>query len=222
VARCVRERFGALPDGGAAPASSPPRARSTVVSRAKKELEQVHLCLGTASYSQTHDGRFAAYVLNTVLGGGLSSRLFQNIREQRGLVYSIASGISAYSDAGALTIYAGTGMETVDEVLRLTMDELRRLRDEPLPPDELRRAKDHLKGGLVLSLESTSSRMSHLARQEIYFERQLSLDDVLASIEAVDVEAVSLAARELLGGELTLSLVGNMGRYRPKAEAIRL
>ena len=108
-------------------------------------------------------------MLNTVLGGSMSSRLFQNVREKRGLVYSISSGIAAYSDAGLLSVYAGTSLDSLPEVIRLTLEELRRLRGERVPEDELRRAKDHIKGGLVLSLESTGSRMSHLARQEIYF-----------------------------------------------------
>ena len=110
----------------------------------------------------------------------MSSRLFQNVREKRGLVYSISSGVAAYSDAGSLTIYAGTSLDSVDEVVRLTLEELRRMKGEPLPEAELRRAKDHLKGSLMLSLESTGSRMNHLARQEIYFGRQFGLDEILA------------------------------------------
>ena len=112
-------------------------------------------------------------MLNTVLGGSMSSRLFQNVREKRGLVYSISSGITAYSDAGLLSIYAGTSLDSLPEVIRLTLEELRRLRADRIPDDELRRAKDHIKGGLVLSLESTRRAHEPLARQEIYFGRQL-------------------------------------------------
>ena len=123
-----------------------------------KELEQSHVCLGTSSYPQNHDDRYAAYVLNTMLGGSMSSRLFQNVREKRGLAYAVFSNLSAYRDAGSLTVYAGCANEAVQEVVRLVVDELRGMKIEP-PEAELRRAKDHLKGSLMLSLESTSSRM---------------------------------------------------------------
>jgi hypothetical protein len=99
--------------------------------------------------------------MNTVLGGSMSSRLFQNVREKRGLVYSISSGGTSYSDAGVLTVYAGTSLDSVDQVVRLTIEEFRRMKGDKLPPEELRRAKDHLKGSLMLSLENTGSRMSH-------------------------------------------------------------
>ena len=170
------------------------RSRRRTVTRSKKELEQVHLCLGARAYPQAHPDRYACYVLNTVLGGSMSSRLFQNVREKRGLVYSISSGVTAYSDAGLLSIYAGTSLDSVPEVIRLTLEEIRRLRGELLPEEELRRAKDHIKGGLVLSLESSGARMSHLARQEIYFGRQFPLDEILGGIEAVSADDVRRVA----------------------------
>ena len=122
--------------------------------------------LGTPAYPQAHDDRHALYVLNTILGGSMSSRLFQHIREERGLAYAVFSNLTTYSDAGVITIYAGCATDKVGEVVDLTLAELRDLRDTPVPADELQRAKDHLKGSLMLSLESTSSRMSQLARQE--------------------------------------------------------
>jgi predicted Zn-dependent peptidase len=192
------------------------------VCRSKKELEQVHLCIGTPGYPQTHERRYAAYVLNTILGGSLSSRLFQNIREKRGLVYAIASATSSYSDAGSLTIYAGTGRESLDEVLALTVAEMRRLKAERLPETDLRRAKEHLKGSLVLALESTSARMNNIARQEIYFGRQFGLDEILNAVEAVDGETVQRVAAELFGGEIALSVLGSLGSYRPKPAQIRI
>jgi predicted Zn-dependent peptidase len=160
--------------------------------------------------------------MNTVLGGSMSSRLFQNVREKRGLVYSISSGVSSYSDAGVLTVYAGTSLDSVDTVLELTLHELRRLRDETLSETELRRAKDHLKGSLMLSLENTGARMSHLARQEIYFGRQFPLDEITAGIEAVTAADVQRIANDIFTGEPGLSVLGNLGRYKPKAEQIRL
>jgi predicted Zn-dependent peptidase len=218
----VRRHFGALEKGGTARNGGPPRAQPAIVTRSKKELEQVHLCLGTRCYPQGHADRYVTYILNTILGGSMSSRLFQNVREKRGLVYSISSGVAAYSDAGLLSVYAGTRLDSVDPVLRLTMEEFRRLKDEPVPEEELRRAKDHLKGSLMLSLENTGSRMSHLARQHIYFGRQFSLDEILTGIEGVTAAGVQRVAADLFRGELTLSLLGNLGRYRPKAALLKV
>jgi len=141
-----------------------------------KELEQSHICVGVSSFPQNHDDRYASYLLNIILGGSMSSRLFQNIREKRGLAYAVFSGLSAYRDAGNITIYAGCASEAVTEVIDLMVAELREIARAPASDAELRRAKDHLKGSLMLSLENTASRMSHLARQEIYFDRQFGLD----------------------------------------------
>ena len=152
-----------------------------VITRAK-ELEQSHICLGTNSYPQNHEDRYVSYILNTVLGGSMSSRLFQNVREKRGLAYSVFSGLSAYRDAGNITIYAGCANEAVDEVIDLCVEELRGMKRDAGAGGELRRAKDHLKGSLMLSLENTASRMSHLARQEIYFDRHFGLDETLAGV----------------------------------------
>jgi predicted Zn-dependent peptidase len=222
TSRLVRRHFGELASGGRSHNGGPPRPASRIVTRSKKELEQVHLCLGTPAHPQAHQDRYGVYILNTVLGGSMSSRLFQNVREKRGLVYSISSGVSAYSDAGTLTIYAGTSLDSVDEVVRLSLEELRRMKGEALPADELRRAKDHLKGSLMLSLENTGSRMSHIARQEIYFGRAFKLDEILAGIESVTAEDVPRIAGDLFRGEVTMSVLGNLGRYRPKPSHLRI
>jgi predicted Zn-dependent peptidase len=222
TAALVRRHFGDLAPRRNGHKASPPVARARVVSRSKKELEQVHLCLGAPAYPQGHADRYGLYVLNTVLGGSMSSRLFQNVREKRGLVYSISSGVAAYSDAGAFTIYAGTSLDSVDEVVRLSLEELRRAREEPLPPEELRRAKDHLKGSLMLSLESTGSRMNHIARQEIYFGRQFALDEITTGIEAVTADDVARIAGALFGGPLHASLLGNLKDYRLRPAQLRL
>jgi predicted Zn-dependent peptidase len=203
--------------------SVPSRARgrapspvAATVTRSKRELEQVHLCLGVPAPHQGHPDRYASYVLNTVLGGSMSSRLFQHVREQRGLVYSISSGIAAYSDAGLLSIYAGTSVDSAPEVVRLSLDELRRLRDEPIPEEELRRAKDHMKGGLVLSLEGTVARMSHVARQEIHFGRQLPLDEILDGIENVTAADTQALAGRVFDGPVAASVLGNLRGWRPR------
>jgi predicted Zn-dependent peptidase len=204
----VNEAFAALPAGPRPAPADPPLVTPGIIVR-QKDIEQSHLCLGTPGYSQTHDGRHALYVLNTILGGSMSSRLFQHIREDRGLAYAVFSNLTAYSDAGAVTIYAGCASEKVGEVVDLTLAELRALRDDPVGDDEIRRAKDHLKGSLMLSLESTSSRMSQLARHEIYFGRHFSLDEILLSIERVSVDDVQRVARDLFtDGALTGTLVG--------------
>jgi len=204
-------------DGG-----RPPAVVARTVTRSKRELEQVHLCLGARAQPQAHPDRYAAYVLNTVLGGSMSSRLFQNVREKRGLVYSISSGITAYSDAGLLSIYAGTSLSAVPEVIRLTLDEVRRLRGEPLGSEELRRAKDHIKGGLLLSLEGSGARMNHLARQEITFGRQLPLDEILGGIESVTASDVRRVAAEVFDGRLGASVLGNLEGWRPRDRDLRV
>jgi predicted Zn-dependent peptidase len=216
VAALVGRHFAGLHRGATPKRGHAPTVVARTVTRSKKELEQVHVCLGTRGYPQAHPDRYACYVLNTVLGGSMSSRLFQNVREKRGLVYSISSGITAYSDAGLLSIYAGTSLDSAPEVIRLTLEEIRRLRGEPLGEPELRRAKDHIAGGLVLSLESSGARMSHLARQEIYFGRQFPLEEILAGIEAVSASDVQRVAADVFDGRLGASVLGNLRGWRPR------
>ena len=174
-----------------------------------KDIEQSHICLGTGALSQGHDDRHVAYVLNTILGGSMSSRLFQHIREERGLAYSVFSNLTSYSDAGMLTVYAGCAADKVGDVVDLTLAELRLVRETRVTPQELRRAKDHLKGSLMLSLESTSSRMSHLARQEMSLTRHYTMDETLASIEQVTAEDIQRVAAEMFRDEhLSATIVG--------------
>jgi predicted Zn-dependent peptidase len=179
------------------------------VAERHKDIEQSHVCVGTPAHPAPHLDRHALFVLNTILGGSMSSRLFQHIREERGLAYAVFSNLTTYSDAGMLTVYAGCATEKVGEVIDLTLEELRTLRRAPVPAEELRRAKDHLKGSLMLGLESTSSRMSHLARQILYFGRQYSLDEMLTSIERVTDADVQRLAHELFVDEgLVATVVG--------------
>jgi predicted Zn-dependent peptidase len=221
VAALVAQHFGGLTQGGPRANGKPPRPAARIVTRSKRELEQVHVCLGTPAYHQAHQDRYGSYILNTVLGGSMSSRLFQNVRERNGLVYSISSGVSSYSDAGSLTIYAGTSLDNIGAVVNLTVEEIKRIKGETVPAEELRRAKDHLKGSLMLSLENTGSRMSHLARQEIYFARQLSLDETLQGIEAVQAADVQRIANEIFTGGLAMSVLGNLKGYRPRPAWLR-
>jgi len=193
----VEHAFGTVSSEALELSDAPPRVEPRIIIR-NKELEQSHVCLGTSSYQQDHQDRYSSYVLNTVLGGSMSSRLFQNVREKRGLAYAVFSGLSAYRDAGSMTIYAGCANHAIGELIDVVVAELKRIKDEPFPESELRRAKDHLKGSLMLNLESTSSRMSHLARQEIYFDRQFGLDETLEGVERVSEDDVQRVARDLL------------------------
>ena len=207
VRELVAERFSHLPKVASERPDEPPAAVSRLVQRSK-DLEQSHVCLGTTSYQQDHGDRFVSYVLNTVLGGSMSSRLFQNIREKRGLAYSVFSGLSAYRDAGAFSVYAGCASDSVGEVIDLVVAELKGMKRFE-SGDELRRAKDHLKGSLMLSLESTSSRMSHLAREEIYLGTDRDLDATLAGVEVVTGDDVRRVADSLFGGDsLSVTVLG--------------
>jgi predicted Zn-dependent peptidase len=208
VADLVSRYFGDVPRRGAAIVDRPPRVVPHIMIR-NKELEQSHVCLGTSGYRQDHEDRYASYVLNTVLGGSMSSRLFQNVREKRGLAYAVFSGLSAYRDTGSVTVYAGCANDAVGELVDVVVAELRRLKEDPPPESELRRAKDHLKGSLMLNLESTSSRMSHLARQEIYFDRQFGLDETLEGVERVTQADVQRVACDLFAdGALAATVLG--------------
>jgi predicted Zn-dependent peptidase len=216
----IARAFAEVPRSGrASPDVEPPVSPRLLVR--EKDLEQSHLCLGTRAYPQRHRDRYALYILNTLLGGSMSSRLFQNIREKRGLAYAVFSGLAAYRDTGMLTVYAGCANETVPEVLDLVVEEIRALRRDPPPEPELRRAKDHLKGNLMLSLESTSSRMTHLARQDIYFDQHLTLDETLAEIERVSAPDVQRVCADLFAdGALAATVLGAPGL--PPLEPARL
>jgi predicted Zn-dependent peptidase len=207
--------FGDLPPGPAADEGPPPTPHPSIHHRHKKELEQVHLCVGAPSYPQSHAKRFPCYVLNTVLGGGMSSRLFQNIREKRGLAYTVFSGLSSFRDAGCMSVYAGTSIENARQVLALILDELRQLKSEAISEQELQHAKDYLKGSLLLSLETTGSRMSNLARQEMYFGRDISLDEISQHVDEVTSAQVLEVAREFFQTDrLAVTFLGPIDNMR--------
>jgi predicted Zn-dependent peptidase len=217
----VADAFAALPVVAPAYPTAPPDVTPGVSVR-HKDIEQSHICLGTPALTQSHGDRYAAYVLNAILGGSMSSRLFQHIREERGLAYAVFSNLTSYSDAGMLTIYAGCAADKIDEVVMLSLAELRGLRDAAVPADELRRAKDHLKGSLMLSLENTSSRMSHLARHELYFGRHFTLDETLDSIERVtDADVLRVANDMFQDAGLVATVVGPSGS-RLASDRLRL
>lgn len=207
----ARERFDALPVNGFVRENGQTVPHPAIVLKSKKSLEQVHLCMGVPSYPVAHELRFACYALNTLLGGGMSSRLFQNIREKRGLAYSVFSELSLYRDTGCLLIYAGTSAESVRKVVELVLEELRTLKSELVPEDELRRAKDYLKGSLMLGLESTSSRMGNLARQQMFFNRFFGLDELVSSIESVSAGQIQQIAESFFRPEqVAATVLGNL------------
>jgi predicted Zn-dependent peptidase len=211
----VAERFGKLAPSENGAADAAPQPSPHVTLRSKTELEQVHICMGVPALPMTDERRFAVMVLNNILGGGMSSRLFQNIRERQGLAYSIFSEINAYRDAGALTVYAGTSLETAEKVVQSVIEEFRRLRDELLDEEEVRRAKDHLKGATLLALEGSGQRMSSLARYHIYFGRYFSPEELIALLESVTAEDVRQVAREFFqSGRLAASVVGNLNGFK--------
>ena len=217
----ARQHFEDLRMNGSLPPDVAPTPHARLVFRNKTSLEQTHLYLGVPAYPFSHELRFACYALNTILGGGMSSRLFQNIREKQGLAYAVYSELAMYQDTGCMAIYAGTAVETVRQVILSIVKELREIKENLVPDEELRRAKDNLKGSFMLGLESTSSRMSNLARQELHFERFYTLDEMLEKIEAVTAEQIRDIAREFFNPKnMTLAVLGNLGEFRMKREEL--
>ncbi|MBI3403949.1 MAG: insulinase family protein [Acidobacteria bacterium] len=211
----VEKEFGSLKRGKANGAEREPRTNPHITLKSKRELEQAHICLGVAAYPMADERRFATAVLNNILGGGMSSRLFQNIREKRGLAYAVYSDVSPYRDTGLLSIYVGTALKTVSKVIELVMAEFRDLKENIVPAEELRRAKDYLKGSMMLSLESTSARMSNLARQELYFGRFVTMDELLASVEKVTAEDVQELSREFFRPkQIAATVLGNLNGHK--------
>ena len=199
-----------------------PRSHAFISTRTKKELEQVHICLGVPSYPMAHERRFACAVMNTILGGGMSSRLFQNIREKQGLAYAVFSDLAPYRDTGCLIVYAGTSPETTSRVIASIVQEFRDLKENGAKPDELRRAKDHLKGSMMLGLESTANRMSNLARQEMYFHRSLTLDEIIEKIEAVTAEDIAAITQEFFRTELiSLAVLGRLNGLKISRNSLK-
>lgn len=219
--RLITERFSHLktvPNGHHHPA---PRATAKIITRNKKSLEQVQLCMGVPAPYISHQQRYASYILNTLLGGGMSSRLFQKVREEQGLVYSIYSDLNPYSDTGCLCVYAGTSRESAPKVVQAVLDEFKRLKNELIPAEEMERVKDQLKGSLMLSLESSTSRMSNLARQEMYFDRFISQDEIIRSVESVTAEEVCTLANEIFKSEkVAVTLLGNLDGLKLPRSAV--
>jgi predicted Zn-dependent peptidase len=212
VVRQVEKAFEGVLRGDAPP--SPPRiggagaAPNPGVRLIPRRTEQANLILGTIGVSRTDDRRFALGVLNSALGGGMSSRLFQEVREKRGLAYSVYSYTSQYADTGAFGVYAGCQPGKVDEVLSICRDEVADVAEHGLRLEEMSRGKGQLRGSMVLGLEDTGSRMSRIGKSELVYDELLSVDDVLAKIDAVTPDDIRAVAGDVLAQPLTLTVVG--------------
>jgi predicted Zn-dependent peptidase len=217
----LASKFSSLPGGVARDELLAPRPSAGIQLRNKKSLEQVQICLGVPAPPITDDNRYATLILNTVLGGGMSSRLFQTIREERGMVYSIYSDLSPYRDTGTLCVYAGTSVAKALEVVELVLAEFRKLKQELLSEDELTRAKDQLKGNILLGLESSNSRMANLARQEMYFGQFFTVDEIIARIEDVSAAQVQGMAQRLFDPQgIAVTLLGRLQGVKLKREML--
>ena len=213
----VAEKLGHLPSASAAettliaPAGMQPTAHARIVSKQKKSLEQLQICLGVPAPPVNDEQRFTVALLNTILGGGMSSRLFQNVREDRGLAYSIFSELSSFRDTGSLCVYAGTSAQNAAQVMQLTVEEFHRLKEQPVPEEELQRAKDQLKGNILMSLESSGALMSNLARQEMYFQRFYAVPEILDQVAQVTSADLMRMAQQLFVPEsVAVAMLGNL------------
>ncbi|OFV93746.1 MAG: peptidase M16 [Acidobacteria bacterium RIFCSPLOWO2_12_FULL_54_10] len=215
IMELVEHRFRSIQPPESAVTDIAPSISSHITLKNKQSLEQVHLVAGLPSCPIPHRDRYAWYILNTILGGGMSSRLFQNIREKQGLAYSVYSDLATYRDSGCLMIYVGTSSETVKKVIRSMMHELRDLKENGVTREELRRAKDQLKGSLMLGLESTGSRMSNIARQQMYFGRFFTLDEIIQGIEAVKNDDLSrIMLENFRPDSVSLTVLGRLNGLR--------
>jgi predicted Zn-dependent peptidase len=207
----VTQKFEHLHAGQPATGIVPPKTTARIIMRNKKSLEQVQICIGVPSYSISHENRYASFLLNTLLGGGMSSRLFQKIRERQGLVYSIFSELNPYRDTGCLTVYAGTSRDSAAKVVGSIVAEFKQLKETPVSEEELERGKAQLKGSLMLSLESTMARMSNLARQEMYYDRFFGLSEIIQRVQSVTREDVQRCALEFFSAaNIAVTVLGNL------------
>ena len=222
VIELLNNAFGKLARTGVPKHEVTPGFHRAVTVR-KKQLEQVQVCLGCKGLNYTHDDRFGIMALNTILGNSMSSRLFQEVREQNALAYSIYSYVTAYRDTGLLTIYAGTDPSNAIQAIRLIMKEIKKIKDEGITPAEETRVKNQIKGNLVLSLESSNSHMSRIARQEIYFGKYLSMDDVIKAVDKVTAGQIHRIAQQLFTPEnLALSILGPLTKADVPDEVLEI
>ncbi len=209
--RLAAEHFSELKPRGSESISPTPDSCSQIVLRHKSELEQSHLVIGAPCPSILSEDRYVADILSAILGGCMSSRLFQAIREDKGLVYTVFSSVTPFVDCGYLNIYAAASTDQLGETIGAVMEELKRIKTQPVSEDELSRTKEQLKASLMLSLESTSSRMSALAQQEINFGRFISTDEIIERLDAVTAEDLARLANEIFRAEkIAVTVLGDL------------
>jgi len=206
----VAKTFGVLSGATGTAVDQPPTPRPGLTVH-HKPLEQVHICLGAPGIAHADPDRYAAHLLSQALGGGMSSRLFQEVRERRGKAYSVYSFLPTFRDTGYLGVYVGTSAEWAREVLDVIQAELAKITRDGLGAQELARSKTQMKGGLVLGLETSDSRMSRIARNEIYFGRDVPLEEVAAGVDAVSNDDVMRVARKMFRPEaLAITVLGDL------------
>jgi predicted Zn-dependent peptidase len=211
IVRQVSAAFGLLKSNSVKKITIPPEG-GRGFSFNERDLAQVHLCLGTPALSRRHPQRFVSFLLNTILGGSMSCRLFQKIREEHGLAYSIYSYLNCYSDAGGLVVYSATSYEHASKVVSLILQEMRLLKKESVSDQELLSAKEQLKGRLLLSLESSETRMMRLAKNEIYLGHHPDVREIVDAFDRISSEDVLQLANELFRDNmLNLQMVGPTG-----------
>ena len=207
--KLAEQYFGALKPGKRPKPQAAPETSAPIILKDKASLEQVQLFIGVPAIPLAHPDRYPCYVLNTILGGGISSRLFQSIRERQGLAYAVGSELVMYRDTGMMAVYGATSATNAVKLIHSVARELKQISTDLVPAEELRRAKDHIKGSFMLGLESTSSRMSNLARQELFFGRFVSMDEMLERIEEVTADSVrSLAQQFFVPKRTALAMLG--------------
>ena len=191
--------------------SPKPKIVPRIIMRNKKSLEQVQICVGVPSHPIAHENRHASYILNTLAGRGHEFAAVPEYSRTPGPGLCHLQRLSPYRDTGCLSVYAGTSRESAGKVVQSVVSEFRKLKAEPVPEEELRRSKDQLKGSLMLSLESSSARMSNLARQEMYFDHFYGLDELIERIEKVTVEELTVLANEFFQTEsIAVTVLGNL------------
>ncbi|MED1469519.1 pitrilysin family protein [Bacillus salipaludis] len=208
----VEKYFGSYTGGNHESRENTPVFHSNQISR-KKETEQAHLCLGFEGLKIGHEDIYSLIIVNNVLGGSMSSRLFQEVREQRGLAYSVFSYHSAYQDSGIVTVYGGTGAKQLDLLFETIQETLDKLKQDGITEKEITNTKEQLKGSLMLSLESTNSRMSRNGKNELLLKRHRSLDEIIEQIDQVTKQSADEMARSIFTDQYSVSLISPDGEF---------
>lgn len=203
----IERHFGSFQNDGVPQPLTAPGFAGQLLFHEKKS-EQNHICLSFPGLSAKDDRLYAMVLLNNAIGGGMSSRLFQEIREKRGMAYSVYSYHTSYQDGGMFTVYTGTAPKQTEDVLKVTMELLSEIRQKGLTAAELKKGKEQMKGSLILSLESTSSRMNRLGKNELMLGRHYSLDEIIAKIESVELGHIQEMADHMMSVPFALAMVG--------------